>query len=287
LAAAGAAAQPRALVLFALAAFVVAAVVRELWRGAAARRALAGEPWVVAVRALVRANRRRWGGYAAHVGMAVALAGVAGSSAFQHTADLRLGVGQRTRVGAYEVRYVQPVGALDREKITLGALLDVRRGGRHVATLAATRRYYPSLDDVHLGRIGRFFAGEATSEVGLKAGVARDIWAAMQPDLGPLARPIAQADRRFPHANAQVEGAVLSALVGRYLASPPPAHFRLIVSPLISWIWIGGAILALGGLFALWPGVAPLTGVRRMPVRRPQPWAGPADHESPDLARQA
>jgi cytochrome c-type biogenesis protein CcmF len=109
----------------------------------------------------------------------------------------------------------------------------------------------------------------------------------MQPDLGPLAGPIAQADRRFPHAGAQVEGAVLSALVARYLASPPPAQFRLIVSPLVSWIWIGGAILALGGLFALWPGVAPLTAVRRMPVRHPRAWAGPADHESPDLARQA
>jgi cytochrome c-type biogenesis protein CcmF len=268
--AAGVAARPRALALFGGAAFAVAAVAGELWRGAAARRALTGEAPLLAAAALVRGNRRRYGGYAAHVGVVVALAGVAGSSAFQHTADLRLHPGQSARVGGYEIRYVQPTASLTSEKISLGALLDVRHGDRHVATLAPTRGYYPSLDETRLGRLGRFLAGESTSEVGLKAGVRRDIWTAVQPDLTPLAPLIAQADRRFPHADARLEGAVLSALVARYVADPPPAHFRLIVSPLVSWIWIGGGILAVGGLFALWPPlrVAPLTARRRVAVRR-------------------
>jgi cytochrome c-type biogenesis protein CcmF len=29
------------------------------------------------------------------------------------------------------------------------------------------------------------------------------------------------------------------------------------VSPLVAWIWIGGAIFAAGGIFALWPAPAP------------------------------
>jgi cytochrome c biogenesis factor len=43
-----------------------------------------------------------------------------------------------------------------------------------------------------------------------------------------------------------------------------------IVSPLVSWIWIGGGMLAVGGLFALWPppAVAGLTVRRRASVRR-------------------
>jgi cytochrome c-type biogenesis protein CcmF len=30
--------------------------------------------------------------------------------------------------------------------------------------------------------------------------------------------------------------------------------FKVLVNPLVSWIWIGGGVLILGGLFAFWPG---------------------------------
>ena len=39
----------------------------------------------------------------------------------------------------------------------------------------------------------------------------------------------------------------------RYLTRYPPADFRVNVNPLVSWIWIGGAIAAIGGLVAIWP----------------------------------
>jgi cytochrome c-type biogenesis protein CcmF len=29
--------------------------------------------------------------------------------------------------------------------------------------------------------------------------------------------------------------------------------FKVLVNPLVSWIWIGGIVLALGGLIAFWP----------------------------------
>jgi len=31
------------------------------------------------------------------------------------------------------------------------------------------------------------------------------------------------------------------------------AAFKFIVNPLVSWIWLGGIVLACGGLFAFWP----------------------------------
>ena len=39
----------------------------------------------------------------------------------------------------------------------------------------------------------------------------------------------------------------------RYLRDPPPANFRVNVNPLVSWLWVGGAIAVLGGLVAIWP----------------------------------
>jgi cytochrome c-type biogenesis protein CcmF len=268
LAAAGLAARPLALAMFGAAAFTVTAVGQELWIGARARRTLSGESLPVALVRLVGRNRRRYGGYAVHVGIAVLLVGVAASTAFQHVRDVRLRPGDSTRVGAYDIRYVRPTGDLDAEKITLGAVLEVSRDGHHVATLLPSRGYYASLDEASFGRIGRFFNGESTSELGLRAGLTRDIWTAVQPDLSVVEPMIKDADRRFPDADAQLEGFVVSTVMSRYLRDAPVADFRLIVSPLVAWIWIGGVIVVGGTMVALWP--APRRVRRRVPAPVPR-----------------
>src|SRR5262249_9703025 len=82
-----------ALLIFAFAAFALVALAGEFWRAGASRRALTGEP---APRALTRAvarNRRRYGGYVVHVGIAITLIGIAASSSFQTNRDVQLNVG--------------------------------------------------------------------------------------------------------------------------------------------------------------------------------------------------
>src|SRR5438552_10940928 len=69
--------KPLALCMFAFAAFVAGTVGQELVRGVRARRAMASESVPLAAVQLVRRNRRRWGGYTIHVGMAVLFVGVA------------------------------------------------------------------------------------------------------------------------------------------------------------------------------------------------------------------
>src|SRR5207244_10587608 len=102
--------KPLSLCMFALAAFVAGAVGQELVRGVRARRAMASETVPVAFVQLVRRNRRRWGGYTIHVGMAVLFVGVAASSTFQHTRDASLVPRQPVRVDGYAVRYVKATG---------------------------------------------------------------------------------------------------------------------------------------------------------------------------------
>jgi cytochrome c-type biogenesis protein CcmF len=216
--------------------------------------------------ALVGRHRRRYGGYAVHVGVAVLFVGVAGSTAFQHVRDVRMRPGETATVGGYRLHYARATSALTDEKITLGAVLDVSKDGRHVATLIPSRGYYPSLDAASFGRIGRFFNGESTSELGLRAGLARDIWTAAQPDLSAVEPVIEDADRRFPDADAQLEGFVVSTVVRRWMQTAP-VEFRLIVSPLVAWIWIGGVIVVGGTMVALWP--APRRARRRVPAAAP------------------
>ncbi|MEA2221542.1 MAG: cytochrome c-type biosis protein CcmF [Solirubrobacteraceae bacterium] len=267
LAALGVASRPLALAMFVCGAFVVASVGQEFWRGVRVRRAMTGEHPLAALRSLVGRNRRRYGGYLVHVGMAVLFIGVAASTAFNDARDVRLAPGQSAQVGAYRFTYVRPTSHISTtsggglEKISFGSVVEVRRAGRLVTTLRPERGYFPSRDP-SLGPIGRFFDGEATSEVGLKAGLRGDLWAAMTPDKAVLDPEIQQGDRVFaatqgklaPQVEGKLLGEALRGLAGRYVTSTPTATFRLITSPLVTWIWLGGIIVFLGGLIAMWPG---------------------------------
>jgi cytochrome c biogenesis factor len=44
------------------------------------------------------------------------------------------------------------------------------------------------------------------------------------------------------------------------------AHFTFLVNPLVPWFWIGGTILALGGIMAMWPGGPQVRTQRRRSV---------------------
>ena len=199
--------------------------------------------------------------------MALLFVGVAASSAFQNARDVRLTPGQTMRVGDHDFTYVRATSRVstnagDLEKISFGAVVEVRRDGEKVVTLRPERSYFPSRDLAGLGPVGRFFEGEATSEVGLKAGMRRDLWAAMTPDIRRLMPTIEEGDRVFaaaagklpPALEGQALGEALNGIVRRYTQSEPAATFRVISSPLVTWIWIGAIVVFLGGLIALWPG---------------------------------
>lgn len=122
-----------------------------------------------------------------------------------------------------------------------------------MAKLHPARRYFrsPSLAD---GPIGRFFNGEATSEVGLKTGADKDFWVAMQPDLSELEPMVEEADRRFADSSLPVQGLAIVGIAQSYLDNPAPATFRVLVNPMALWLYIGGLIALTGGLIAVLPG---------------------------------
>jgi len=245
------------LAMFCLVTFVLVAVGQEFWRGASARRAINGEPWPRALGRLVGRNRRRYGGYLVHAGIAVLFLGVAASSAFPTQRDVRLSPGEKFRVDDYELTYRNATARLGANRdgtgapIALGAVIDVRNGDKRF-TMRPTRNFYPT-QDTSKGTIGRYFEGEATSEVDLRWGLRRDFWLAIRPDISVLEDPIREANRKFKGASTDIQAVVLAALTERYRKAPPPAAFRAIASPLVVWIWIGGGIAVLGALVAAWP----------------------------------
>jgi cytochrome c-type biogenesis protein CcmF len=147
--------------------------------------------------------------------------------------------------------------------LSLGAMLDVSKGGRHVATLYPSEGFYASGEPAQ-GSVGSLIGGQPVSHISMDGGVVRDVWSAIQPNIeAPGLKRIVEAGNKT--LSAEEAPVALLYLAREYLRRPPPAQFHLIVSPLVMWIWIGGLIVFLGGAIAVWP--APSTVRSRVAAR--------------------
>jgi cytochrome c-type biogenesis protein CcmF len=277
--------KPWAFALFVFATFALVGLLQEFWRGAAARRSLKGGSMATALVGVVSRNRRRYGGYIVHIGIAVLLIGIAASSSFQTNRDVDLKPGESAVIDGYDVTYVRPTATVDRLAFTAGAVLRVEKDGK-AFTLHPDRRFYRPTG-VAGGTISNYFGGESDSDIGLKAGVLRDFWTAIQPSITGVQAASRAADKGFeacvgggasappqcnavaammraaaanprlrPAALAQIETlqvATAKQIATRYVAEGTPATFRVIVNPLVTWMWIGGLIALAGALIGLWP----------------------------------
>jgi len=284
--------KPWALALFVFAAFALVGLAQEFWRGASARRTLSGGSMPAALVAVVSRNRRRYGGYIVHAGVAVLLIGIAASSSFQTKRDVILRPGQSAVVDGREVTYVKPTAKVDKLAFTAGAVLKVQQGsaGGDEFTLYPTRRFYRPTGGQG-GGIANYFAGESDSEIGLKAGPGSDFWSALSPDISSVQAHARAADQGFrrciaggpgvppqcravgalmraalanpslrPTALAKIEQLQLDTakqIATGYVSEASPATFRIIVNPLVTWMWIGGLIALAGAAIALWPARRP------------------------------
>jgi cytochrome c-type biogenesis protein CcmF len=264
-----------ALAVFTLAVFTVVALVQDTWRGARARRSSAGGSMIASIGAVAVRNRRRYGGYIVHLGLVILLVGIAASSSFETKVDQKLAPGETATVHGYEVTYIKPTVDRKADALVFGAELQVDKDGEKFTRVHPTRQYH--LNPSMTRTIMSYFEGEATSEVGLKAGLFTDFWVAVEPDTGAIQDRAKSADRRFgaymrekvlpviqrdPSKTAEltnqlvkVQDLATDEILKQYTspANSVPITFRIIVSPLVTWIWIGAIVAILGALFAVWP----------------------------------
>jgi cytochrome c-type biogenesis protein CcmF len=276
-----------ALALFTFAAFAIAGVLQEFYNGAHARQKTSGGSFAGALVAVTARNRRRYGGYIAHIGVAVLLIGVAASSSFQTNENVSMKPGETRVVDGREFTYKRPYVQVDSEKYTFGAEVEVKEDGKFLTMLRTSRRFFRPTGAAATGGLADYFSGEATTEVGLKTGPIRDIWVTVAPnvqtvqhqlavaekglktcieagpgtpsqckDLSALMRAAAAEPKLQPKALEQIENLqLLSAerIARGYINEPNAATFKVIINPLVLWMWIGGIIGLIGALIAVWP----------------------------------
>ena len=190
---------------FALCALVLGTIAQEFWRGARVRQQTTGTDLFTALIGLVGRNKRRYGGYLAHVGVVLIFFGFAGRE-FRQTDKAALQVGQEARLGDVLFKQENLTVTEDGQKQAITAQIAIIKDGQTVGTLYPARWFFHKHD-------------QPTTEVAILRGIDKDVYI----------------------------------VLGNYEAATQTAMLELWLVPLVNWIWIGFAVVALGTLIALMP----------------------------------
>jgi cytochrome c-type biogenesis protein CcmF len=130
-----------AMVVFALAAAVVVAMLSEFARGVGVLRNSGGCGVFSAALQLIGRNRRRYGGYLIHLGVAAAFIGLAGA-AFNQSSEGELALHGKLAVGPYTLECLGFTQDSNLNFESDYAVLDVWKGGQRLFQMTPERRVY-------------------------------------------------------------------------------------------------------------------------------------------------
>ena len=193
------------ILAFAFVGYAAVGNLREYWVGMRARRRAHGEGWGTALVRLTRGNRRRYGGYVAHVGVLFVALGVTASSIFRSEREATLLPGETLTVGEHTVRLKNVWGREEPQRSVIGATLDVLgQDGAVIGSIEPRMNFYHVSD---------------------------------QPVPTPDVRSSLKGDLYVNLSAFEPNGA--------------NATVKVIVEPLVPWIWFGGLVMVLGAIIGM------------------------------------
>ncbi len=214
--------NPYAVLTYAFVGYAAFANLREYWIGMKARHAAHGEGWGTALVRLVGGNRRRYGGYVAHIGVLFVALGIAASQTFRTEREATLVPGQTLTVSGHTARLKEIWGRQEPQRAVIGATMEVLENGKVVATAEPRMNFYPT-----------------------------------------QSTPVPT-----PQVISSIGGDLYFNLMA-FQQNGSNATVKLIVQPLVPWIWFGGGIVVLGAIIGVFPKRRRQTAPAA--VRRPVP----------------
>ncbi|HET9983503.1 MAG TPA: heme lyase CcmF/NrfE family subunit [Longimicrobiales bacterium] len=132
-----------AVLAFSFATFALVSNVQEFVGGARARMRAHGESAPRALVRLIGANRRRYGGYIAHLGVLAVATGIAASATYRFEREVTLKPGQTVTVREYTVRFDGLWAKDEPQRFVVGADMSaVDRSGKVYEKLAPRLNFY-------------------------------------------------------------------------------------------------------------------------------------------------
>ncbi|HEV2122980.1 MAG TPA: cytochrome c-type biogenesis CcmF C-terminal domain-containing protein, partial [Chloroflexota bacterium] len=141
--------QGLAVLSLAITVFTLGTILVEFRRGVVARRQTRAEPLLVALLALIRRARRRYGGYIVHLATVLIAFGVIGSTFYQTEEIATLATGESMLIGRYRLAYNGLASRIEPGVQTVYAKLTVQNeAGEYPHTeLAPSRRVFRGWED--------------------------------------------------------------------------------------------------------------------------------------------
>jgi len=150
-------------ICFSLCALVAATIAQEFIRGANIRKRNTGTDIFTALVGLVGRNKRRYGGYIAHLGFVLILLGFGGMGFNQET-QVPLKAGEDVKIGRYTLRNTSLKVSDDGQKQMVTAYLAVFVDGKQIDTLYPAKWFF------------RKHEQEPTTEVAIRRTLAEDLY---------------------------------------------------------------------------------------------------------------
>jgi cytochrome c-type biogenesis protein CcmF len=136
--------QVEALLAFFCGFFVVSTIAFEFVTATRTRAAATGERLLQAFVALLLKSRRRYGGLIVHLGVVIAIIGIAVSSLYKVEREMTLKPGERLAIGPYTVQFDGLQAGEQPTHILVWANLKVAKGTAPVTALRPGQRFYPN-----------------------------------------------------------------------------------------------------------------------------------------------
>lgn len=124
--------------------FVLGTVYFEFSKGAQARKMMVHESTFAALYHMTMRNKRRYGGYIIHTGVAILFVGIAASSFYQLEKDVTVAQNATFTARNYQVRFLGLNFHQDPHKEVMGARLEIFKNGKSVGFMVPERHFYKS-----------------------------------------------------------------------------------------------------------------------------------------------
>jgi cytochrome c-type biogenesis protein CcmF len=132
------------LLAFGLSLFAAITVMQEFVRGARTRRRNTGEGYLTALSKLTSRNRRRYGGFIVHLGVAFVVIGITASSVFKLEQEVTLKQGESLQLGRYQVRFDELSAWQEPHRFVVQGNFTIFNSNQKVAEMRPAKRFYPT-----------------------------------------------------------------------------------------------------------------------------------------------